>query len=271
MYCSTKGYYLSLFSSNLQVQFFYFKTSHVIVYPNCPQGKAAFTIFQNISCYCLSKRTDRGIKDKNISKHLMLLFIFGISAIAPVASTFQNISCYCLSAFPVVRALMLFYFKTSHVIVYHPQLTMYPFAILFQNISCYCLSGNWLTRCKILFHFKTSHVIVYRWMVCISREFMKISKHLMLLFIPDNMISVIDVNLFQNISCYCLSSCSIAGRKGTNISKHLMLLFICHRWTICYTNSYFKTSHVIVYHCFTRAFHTRKNAFQNISCYCLST
>ena len=31
-----------------------FKTSYVTVYPNVPKGKAAFTIFQNIVCYCLS-------------------------------------------------------------------------------------------------------------------------------------------------------------------------------------------------------------------------
>ena len=53
-------------------------------------------------------------------------------------------------------------------------------------------------------NFKTSHVIVYRDIVGFQDNFY----------------------IFQNISCYCLSSCSITGREGTNISKHLMLLFI---------------------------------------------
>ena len=54
-----------------------------------------------------------------------------------------------------------------------------------------------------------------------------ISKHLMLLFITNNQITVKLGDKFQNISCYCLS---IAVLSKVWYSK------------------YFKTSHVIVYH-----------------------
>ncbi len=120
MYCSTKGYYLSLFSSNLQVQFFYFKTSHVIVYQ--------LITWLEWTWIC-------------ISKHLMLLFI---AAMSPFRW--------------IIR-----YFKTSHVIVYPKSLIVCKFSII-------------------------------------------ISKHLMLLFIRGNMKNAVLFTVFQNISCYCLSS-----------------------------------------------------------------
>ena len=97
-----------------------------------------------------------------------------------------------------------------------------------------------------------------------------ISKHLMLLFISCGRLSGYDGNLFQNISCYCLStensyspfvstdfktSHVIVYRKYPVlcipeflISKHLMLLFIINfPLALCP-------------HCI----------FQNILCYCLS-
>ena len=97
--------------------------------------------------------------------------------------------------------------------------------------------------------------------------------------------------IFQNISCYCLSTWRFQAKRTTNISKHLMLLFILSfsrsavhsnyfktSHVIVYRKSrkkwklhipYFKTSHVIVYRVLT-AQENKEYKFQNISCYCLS-
>ena len=97
MYCSTKGYYLSLFSSNLQVQFFYFKTSHVIVYQRCNHAPRNGTrISKHLMLLFILWWSARLRKDRRISKHLMLLFI-------RTASLLEIVNCY---------------FKTSHVIIY---------------------------------------------------------------------------------------------------------------------------------------------------------
>ena len=96
----------------------HFKTSHVIVYRCHVAVQMNNSIFQNISCYCLSQEPDRlqifhyhfktshvivyqlpdlclYLSDR-ISKHLMLLFIY---------MNFQ-------------QGVAKQYFKTSHVIVY---------------------------------------------------------------------------------------------------------------------------------------------------------
>ena len=68
----------------------YFKTSHVIVYLSTPSVIRISLLFQNISCYCLSKFTTTLSNSLNV---------------------FQNISCYCLShAFPrfLVSPLLFF-------------------------------------------------------------------------------------------------------------------------------------------------------------------
>ena len=70
----------------------------------------------------------------------------------------------------------------------------------------------------------------------------------MLLFIKEQSAEQIYSELFQNISCYCLSSSLAFDTSNLWISKHLMLLFIPLR-----------TLSIAV-----------TIAFQNISCYCLS-
>ena len=122
-----------------------FKTSHVIVYLFYPGYRHLIsgiskhlmllfifspsalstgnTLFQNISCYCLSTKYDwlflpsEDFKTSHvivyqesrffflcslvISKHLMLLFIMITPSLTLISLLFQNISCYCLSlAFP---------------------------------------------------------------------------------------------------------------------------------------------------------------------------
>ena len=208
MYCSTKGYYLSLFSSNLQVQFFYFKTSHVIVYQR-----------SNQQC---SKKLD-------ISKHLMLLFINPAIAFSDHPLAFQNISCYCLSDMRFVRKIREWGF---------------------QNISCYCLSCLYM-RTPIISMKISKHLML----LFIDEHSVRdpdlivISKHLMLLFIVENSGWTDWTKAFQNISCYCLSFSRIFLLPLCCISKHLMLLFIGVDYGV----------------------YLELCQFQNISCYCLSS
>ena len=142
------------------------------------------TLFQYISCYCLS---------------------FRLSCIVLAILSFQYISCYCLSypahlllctLFISIHLMLLFivksptdlikllYFNTSHVTVYpiisplrisstsfqyiscyclsriaHNFCLLYS---LFQYISCYCLSHILLTGRYNILYFNTSHVTVYR-------------------------------------------------------------------------------------------------------------
>ena len=135
----------------------------------------------------------------------MLLFIDEDLLEDPAVREFQNISCYCLSSILFYLYASCIYFKTSHVIVYRVSI---DFLI------------------SVLFHFKTSHVIVYLQKNSEVLGRLKISKHLMLLFIK--------------VSTHPVSLCLA-------ISKHLMLLFIQLRSKQINGQWDFKTSHVIVY------------------------
>ena len=185
-------------------------------------------VFQNISCYCLSKRKIAIIPISHISKHLMLLFIFA----------FLSYSSYFLQ-----------HFKTSHVIVYPiPE-----------------GSGAW-----IFYNFKTSHVIVYRAYAHEERKSKPISKHLMLLFITSSRSQIRLRSSFQNISCYCLSA-PMPPLKAPVIhfkTSHVIVYQVEIRGNVghvlfqnisCYCLSISQPSEV-------RAV----ILFQNISCYCLS-
>ena len=79
-----------------------------------------------------------------------------------------------------------------------------------------------------LLYFKTSHVIVYR-------AFGKI----IITFLP----------LFQNISCYCLSSNPMQYVKFPKVFQNISCYCLSSlRPYITYHLQDFKTSHVIVYH-----------------------
>ena len=98
-------------------------------------------IFQNISCYCLSKKKQKKLRmNGNFKTSHVIVYL------QP----------------PDQQHSFHHHFKTSHVIVY-PEPSRFDFAVFaFQNISCYCLS---VTIPFIVFadtHFKTSHVIVYQ-------------------------------------------------------------------------------------------------------------
>ena len=120
---------------------YYFNTSHVTFYLDvalgCGRGNyisihlmllfiltdpsivVAASLFQYISCYCLSRWLQCTSCTFSISIHLMLLFIQVRGQMNFNDVIFQYISCYCLS----LRC-------------YHSELLQHPF----QYISCYCLS-----------------------------------------------------------------------------------------------------------------------------------
>ena len=120
--------------------------------------------------------------------------------------------------------------------------------LLFQNISCYCLSCKASAKAMILDISKHLMLLFIQYRKVAEHEYFIISKHLMLLFIELMRMKNENPNLFQNISCYCLSllhdpkygcvhhfktshvivyllRCHRSKRQSF-ISKHLMLLFI---------------------------------------------
>ena len=119
----------------------YFNTSHVTVYLIRLSTISLTSIFQYISCYCLSilvlfhsenefisihlmllfiKQKHRtGRRKHGISIHLMLLFIDQYPTKFAFFFQFQYISCYCLSKMEQTARCILFHFNTSHVTVYH--------------------------------------------------------------------------------------------------------------------------------------------------------
>ena len=140
--------------------------------------------------------------------------------------------------------------------------------------------------------FNTSHVTVYHPHIALLNVHPFISIHLMLLFIQDLLLSLLNIIEFQYISCYCLSA-------KTRIMMHLIDFNTSHvtvyQWLQLRLNTKlidFNTSHVTVYQqqrlcywciCFI-SIHLMllfiylqdynsdmSKIFQYISCYCLSS
>ena len=133
-------YCLSVIAQFSGVNCFHFNTSHVTVYP--------------AEC-----ELDTG--SRNISIHLMLLFIDGVCGYAMFELIFQYISCYCLSL-PAPDSL------DYCIISIHLMLLFIEIVIDKQQMDI---------------HFNTSHVTVYHIFFCWCRCSYSISIHLMLLFI----------------------------------------------------------------------------------------
>ena len=109
------------------------------------------------------------------------------------------------------------HFNTSHVTVY--------------------LVRMWFWKWHI--HFNTSHVTVYRktWREAVSC-YIRISIHLMLLFIPFALRYLCAAFAFQYISCYCLSIpyvLIIVIKFHFNTSHVTVYLFLLHR--LSHTNA----------------------------------
>ena len=133
-------YCLSWFLHRQVLSSWHFNTSHVTVYQNSTPSFNLISKFQYISCYCLSSKASQGRCNKEISIHLMLLFISCNRTPTASDASFQYISCYCLS-FPLV---------------------ILPTSVSsFQYISCYCLSRWFVPPFFFSINFNTSHVTVY--------------------------------------------------------------------------------------------------------------
>ena len=164
-----------------------------------------FPAFQYISCYCLSLPVQ---PDDN------------------ACVLFQYISCYCLSVTITQIAKDYGNFNTSHVTVYPLVQAARYSSVLFQYISCYCLSIRHMEKQKKHIYFNTSHVTVYlikemkytQWLEYFNTSHVTVY----LLCFPDNLLQ----QIFQYISCYCLSVIHLCIVRQLHISIHLMLLFI---------------------------------------------
>ena len=143
---------------------------------------------------------------RNVSIHLMLLFIVNEDGTFVCEWAFQYISCYSLSILPLLLETVEISFNTSHVTLYQeiPQESV-PCRV-FQYISCYSLSDS----CKR------------------SIKGILVSIHLMLLFIARRRNNHAISGSFQYISCYSLSPHLRRQSIHPFVSIHLMLLFIKH-------------------------------------------
>ena len=203
-----------------------FNTSHVTVYHYPGFFCSALRKFQYISCYCLSRIT--------LSQLLK-------------SSSFQYISCYCLSTcFYNARAyiyisihLMLLFIvsdleSTSGVLIISIHLMLLFIKVgTWQTLQLNNFNTSHVTVYRIVWqkldsgrNFNTSHVTVYRATPGAQSDWLVISIHLMLLFIPEP-------HIFQTLDI---------------ISIHLMLLFIAVQVKDVSTTGNFNTSHVTVYH-----------------------
>ena len=167
-------------SIHLMLLFIFFKSS-------TSHGESSF---QYISCYCLSGRRDERVAIDIISIHLMLLFI-------------PNGNAFILSR--------IWYFNTSHVTVYRIILDrgqgVNAISIHLMLLFISCTSSVTV----IYFYFNTSHVTVYQNQ---NSQYRKMNGN----FNTSHVTVYHELReyqpteqLFQYISCYCLSAREVCG------------------------------------------------------------
>ena len=119
--------------------------------------------FQYISCYSLSRKgMGYGTSGMRVSIHLMLLFIWLCLYKVSCGLMFQYISCYSLSVMAGTQGTFRTSFNTSHVTLY----------LILRGLDS-------LYRVR----FNTSHVTLYLHPASQSSAHVRVSIHLMLLFI----------------------------------------------------------------------------------------
>ena len=119
-----------------------------------------------------------------ISIHLMLLFITAATPELLKVCPFQYISCYCLS-------------MADRGIVVEEKISIHLMLLFINTLPTTSISFN---------YFNTSHVTVYQFFRFQHPKKNVISIHLMLLFISILQGSWANPDIFQYISCYCLSA-----------------------------------------------------------------
>ena len=232
--------------------------------------KKQYTEFQYISCYSLSKQTNKDEWFRGVSIHLMLLFIRNNSYYPMYEPWFQYISCYSLSLTDIGKSVWLMSFNTSHVTLYRRDVGTWTWGwcvsihLMLLFISqrqpdrrlqwCFNTSHVTLYRQRtglwIIWNvsFNTSHVTLYHIKTAKQNLWNSVSIHLMLLFIRNAQSWSEIKQRFQYISCYSLSA-----------RRRLLMDVFCS----------FNTSHVTLYQ-ITRYLKQLIKRFQYISCYSLS-
>ena len=206
-----------------------FNTSHITLYQTSGTG------------------TDRR---KQVSIHLMLLFIDGTLIGHHTIALFQYISCYSLSV--TLPDNYGTFWKFQYISCY--SLSMYEsysdhFKKEFQYISCYSLSVKAVQTFPVYTRFNTSHVTLYRLM---QNSYQATSP-------------------FQYISCYSLSL-PLTGFRCWLLrfnTSHVTLYQASHLTNIR-SHRRFNTSHVTLYRVSESDTFRTLWTFQYISCYSLS-
>ena len=78
------------------------------------------------------------------------------------------------------------------------------------------------------------------------------------------------LEVFQNISCYCLTQFHVGRRDSDTISKHLMLLFNLFVRVWSFVFSVISKHLMLLFNMFRHKVNQNLRKFQNISCYCLT-
>ena len=96
--------------------------------------------------------------------------------------------------------------------------------------------------------FNTSHVVVYHFYFCVDKfDFLSFNTSHVVVY-PRELVLKNRENLFQYISCCCLSFYHLLTFSLVLVSIHLMLLFIGIVQERRQEKNSFNTSHVVVYH-----------------------
>ena len=143
-------------------------------------------LFQNISCYCLTRWLFPGRCQTNEFQNISCYCLTIVETDENEKEVvFQNISCYCLT-------LQLFRSARHTIISKHLMLlfnSLKPWTVslasTFQNISCYCLT------IFPTFHRSTLYIFQNISCYCLTKE---------------NIHCFSNQIIFQNISCYCLTN-----------------------------------------------------------------
>ena len=140
----------------------------------------------------------------------------------------------------------------------------------FQNILCYCLSVAKSVHEPPFLKFQNILCYCLSYIRFIQKELIYISKHLMLLFIPEKIPTSKHSEYFKTSYVIVYPISGIYYPHRTVISKHLMLLFINDADYI-FVRDEIISKHLMLLFIFSpSALSTGNTLFQNISCYCLS-
>ena len=240
---NTSHVVIYLISVKLSVPFFpCFNTSHVVIYHSCQVCNP---------------------HERNVSIHLMLLFICFILRNCIKIDTFQYISC-CYLSLPAVAILLVYYrFNTSHVVIYPKGFHKGSSAISFQYISCCYLSLPYLII--YLYHtcFNTSHVVIYPELTLAKMRGDEVFQYTSCCYLSGGVLQGGgEAGKFQYISCCYLSRrVRMTVRLQNSFNTSHVVIYQEARILSMRCGKSFNTSHVVIYHSCSEVVNTCKNGF----------